>query len=292
MDSPESSHRLSTEVLAGGDGFQVVSTRWSRPRHPSESHDCLPYAAIEFMQSGSFRKHVRGRTVVGDPNTVVFFNPDEPFGVLHPHGHQNRGVTIRLFGDFFTEACSEFPNPGGRFVERLSSKTHAVTSPSLHLRLHRLVRGLIRAAPGDPLEVEESVLGIVHESLGVMFAPQFRAPDRSPRRTSVSADRRLVAAIEYLGEHFARKLTLQELGRATGCSSWRICRVFSDGVGIPVHRYLSRLRLREALARMSDGEVDLTQVALAAGFGSHSHFTAAFRREFGATPRAVRGAYG
>ena len=53
-------------------------------------------------------------------------------------------------------------------------------------------------------------------------------------------------------------------------------------------RYANRLRLREALARLADGEGDLTRVALACGFYDHSHFANAFRREFGLSPSAVR----
>jgi AraC family transcriptional regulator len=54
-----------------------------------------------------------------------------------------------------------------------------------------------------------------------------------------------------------------------------------------LQRHLNRLRLREALSRVADGE-DLTRVALAAGFYDHSHFANAFRREFGVSPSEMR----
>jgi AraC-like DNA-binding protein len=55
-----------------------------------------------------------------------------------------------------------------------------------------------------------------------------------------------------------------------------------------VHRYRNRLRLRAAVERLSDGPVDRSTLAHALGFSSHSHFTAAFRAEFGVTPARVR----
>ena len=58
---------------------------------------------------------------------------------------------------------------------------------------------------------------------------------------------------------------------------------------MPLHRYLTRLRLRAALERLAGGANDLTALALDLGFSSHSHFADAFRREFGRTPSAVRG---
>jgi AraC family transcriptional regulator len=57
---------------------------------------------------------------------------------------------------------------------------------------------------------------------------------------------------------------------------------------VPVHRYLTQLRLRASLDRLADGADDLTALALDLGFSSHSHFADAFRREFGKTPSEVR----
>ena len=43
-----------------------------------------------------------------------------------------------------------------------------------------------------------------------------------------------------------------------------------------------------ALERLAVGADDLTTLALELGFSSHSHFTDAFRREFGRPPSAAR----
>jgi AraC-like DNA-binding protein len=60
-------------------------------------------------------------------------------------------------------------------------------------------------------------------------------------------------------------------------------------LGVPVHRYLTQLRLAQALLELPRA-TDLTALALEVGFGNHSHFTATFRRAFGCTPSAFRGA--
>jgi AraC-like DNA-binding protein len=57
---------------------------------------------------------------------------------------------------------------------------------------------------------------------------------------------------------------------------------------VPIHRYLNRLRLREAMETMAEREVDLSDLALGLGFSSHSHFTAAFRKELGIPPRGMK----
>jgi AraC-like DNA-binding protein len=57
---------------------------------------------------------------------------------------------------------------------------------------------------------------------------------------------------------------------------------------MPIHRYLTLLRLRASLDRLAEGASNLTALALEFGFSSHSHFADAFRREFGRTPSDVR----
>jgi AraC-like DNA-binding protein len=63
--------------------------------------------------------------------------------------------------------------------------------------------------------------------------------------------------------------------------------MFQQQTGMPVHRYLTQLRLRAALERLADAD-DITSLAIDLGFSSHSHFTDVFRREFGKTPSEYR----
>ncbi len=84
------------------------------------------------------------------------------------------------------------------------------------------------------------------------------------------------------------RVTLDAVARAVHASPFHLARVFRQRTGAPIHRYLTRLRLRAALERLAGGANDLTALALALGFSSHSHFADAFRSEFGRTPSAVR----
>ena len=64
--------------------------------------------------------------------------------------------------------------------------------------------------------------------------------------------------------------------------------VFRGLVGTSLYDYVLRERLAQALNAVVDGDEDITGIALNAGFASHSHFTARFRRFFGCPPVALR----
>jgi AraC-like DNA-binding protein len=69
---------------------------------------------------------------------------------------------------------------------------------------------------------------------------------------------------------------------------FHLARIFKSRTGFSLHAYRNQLRLRSALERLREPNVDLTGIALDLGFSSHSHFTETFRRAFGKTPSAVR----
>jgi AraC-like DNA-binding protein len=72
-----------------------------------------------------------------------------------------------------------------------------------------------------------------------------------------------------------------------GASPAYLTDVFRRIEGVPLHRYLTQLRLARALVELPHAS-DLTTLAIDLGFSSHSHFTAVFRRAFGCTPSRFR----
>lgn len=84
------------------------------------------------------------------------------------------------------------------------------------------------------------------------------------------------------------RLTLANIADAVGLSPYYICRMFRRATGTTLHAYRQRLRLRSSLESVAGSGRPLVDLALEAGFSSHSHFTSAFRREFARTPSGVR----
>jgi AraC-like DNA-binding protein len=86
----------------------------------------------------------------------------------------------------------------------------------------------------------------------------------------------------------ADKWNVAKLAKVANLSPFHLCRVFRQMVGTSVYDYVLHERLAHTLDAILDSGDDLTAVALNAGFSSHSHFTARFRRFFGCTPTALR----
>ncbi|MBB3394800.1 AraC-like DNA-binding protein [Rhizobium sp. BK538] len=83
-------------------------------------------------------------------------------------------------------------------------------------------------------------------------------------------------------------LTTDRLCRELGVSRTRLYQAFEPDGG--VHHYIQRRRLLSAHAALSDtsNRQQIVDIAFAAGFSSAAHFSRAFSKEFGYSPREAR----
>ncbi len=104
---------------------------------------------------------------------------------------------------------------------------------------------------------------------------------RTPRTQFI--DREVRLARDYIDAHFARELTLDELGAAAGISKFHLVRKFKRAMRMPPHAYQIRIRLRHAKRLLAEG-MPIKQVAGQAGFADASHLGRWFRQIVGFTP--------
>jgi AraC-like DNA-binding protein len=88
--------------------------------------------------------------------------------------------------------------------------------------------------------------------------------------------------------HWDGELTVGRLAQEAGLSPYHFLRVFQQLTGLTPHRYVLRVRLRQAATRLATERERVLEVALACGFGDVSNFNRAFRAEFGINPSRFR----
>ena len=94
--------------------------------------------------------------------------------------------------------------------------------------------------------------------------------------------------MRYIRAHISEPLDRETLAAVAGFSIPHFHRVFRAQVGESAASYVRRLRLDRAGRKLRMGAVDITEVALAAGYDSHAAFSKAFKQQFGVSPREFR----
>jgi AraC-like DNA-binding protein len=216
----------------------------------------------------------RGKRFICDALSPLALTPEVPYRTRQPHVGQHSVVLVFEGGD------------GGL----LWRTPRLRLCPSAQWRLAGCRAALDRGEP-DRLGLEEALLAL----LLAIGDSSSAADDRmgvAPPACGCPADRRADRAVERARELIAcepsSQDSLHEIAHAVAMSPFHLARRFKRANGVGLHGYRTRLRMALALARLGDGEEDLTGLALDLGYSSHSHFTAAFRSHFGATPGRAR----
>lgn len=238
-----------------------------RPQdHGCGPEECASVDSVAFPLRGVFLKHhSRRERLVADRCHALYFRAGEPYRVSHPAGVGDDCLSIELAPQTLQEVFSAETFPG----------THAfLEAPRLHAS-----RLLVRRLPhATPLEMEERALALLAGAGDV--GPQERASAR--QHDMVEATQITLAAQPE------EAWSLSELARRVHASPFYLARSFRRLARMPLHAYQLQARLAAALDDVLDTSLDFTTLGMRLGFSSHSHFTASFRRAFGATPSALR----
>ena len=92
----------------------------------------------------------------------------------------------------------------------------------------------------------------------------------------------------YIRDHIHEPLDRERLAAVAGFSIPHFHRVFTARVGESAASYIRRLRMERAGRKLRMGAVDITEVALAAGYESHAAFSKAFKGKYGISPSEFR----
>jgi len=271
-------------IVRDGPGFALAEFRCRAAARELGAEERAGAHQIVFVRSGLFVRETPQGRAVADPNHVLFFNASEPYRVQHPLPGGDVCLALTLPAGDLLDILAERDESARDRASAPFASTHAPCTARAAVLQRRLLS--LSKAEADALELQEVALELAAEAIGAAPPASAAGPERAATR------REHREAVEGVAVLLAARLpeapTLGELARAIGYSPFHLARLFRRETGLPIHRYLTRLRLRVALERLAEDDGGLTDVALDLGFADHSHFTNAFRREFGDTPAAIR----
>jgi AraC family transcriptional regulator len=103
--------------------------------------------------------------------------------------------------------------------------------------------------------------------------------------------RQAIALIDHHVSHEEEgRVTLRAVARTVHMSYFHFSRAFKQSMGMTATNYIAERRIERAKKMLEETELPISEIALRSGFSSQSHFTTAFRRLAGATPKAFRAA--
>jgi len=251
-----------------------------RGGEPSTAH------CIVFSRTPVWIQHDAGVRYVADPTVITFHNRGRAYRRWRVDDRGDRCCWIAFAEDVAADVVRRWdPAHADRHHDAPFRFQFTAASAALYLRHHRLFRRLDPGADADALAIEEEALRLLHAVSARAYGEAARRRDRAPAAREFDAVQQVR---ETIAAAPAAAQPLRPLAARVALSPYQLCRAFARVSGETLTAYRLRLRLLGSIEAVCAGD-DLTAVALAWGFASHSHFTAAFHRAFGATPSRVSG---
>ena len=95
-------------------------------------------------------------------------------------------------------------------------------------------------------------------------------------------------AVTFMEHNYQRELTVEEVADVCKLNRSYFSKLFKESMGCPPQEFLIRLRLSKAAEQMKSGKAPIGEIAAACGYPNQLHFSRAFKKRYGVSPREWR----
>jgi AraC-like DNA-binding protein len=254
---------------------------WGQSFHPGSIEVCLNLEGDGTVGSS-------GAEMAFAPMTVGFYRRgQQPLRGIREANQRHRFLTIELSFDFLRRHLGEFVTSLHPLVSEAVGGTPETSGIAPVTRLnsrHQQLLTSLRQAP-----VLALAQGAWYRAKALEAAAEFFFIARENEELFCHRQKRLSTerterVIALLKKDLSAPPTLEDIGRAVGCSAFHLSRTFSASTGMTIPQFLRQLRMERAAELLRSGKFNVTETALEVGYSSLSHFSHAFHETFGCCP--------
>lgn len=146
-----------------------------------------------------------------------------------------------------------------------------------------VLNGLLQKRNHNRLYYQAKVLEII----SLLFAGKSEQANHCPFLKNEATVRKIKQAKEILIEHFKKPPTIPELARSVQLNELQLKVGFKEIYGNSPYNFLLTHKLEIAKQLLLTGDYQVQEAAYQIGYTNISHFIAAFKKQFGVTPKKL-----
>lgn len=249
--------------------LEAFEVRGYPDKFPSHSHEYYEFGYL--ISEGTRSVTYMGNTLPFRQGEMIMFNPNEFHTCCGESDMDFLSLHIPLSviqKVFESEICPLFSPCVIRDPDAISCL----------LDLHRLIR-----QKGALFEREEKL----YFFLDVVI---HRYSPTDKYTITGSDEHRIEKICRYLDDNYAKNMCLDDLCKLFGYSKFYLLREFTKYRGVSPYSYLENVRINEAKKLLEAGSPIIT-ISLETGFSHQSHFSNAFKKYTGVTPKQYAAIY-
>lgn len=278
----EQSQHFDPRQIMHADAFEVFHYREPRANMVEVHHH--DFYEIYYLLSGNVDYWVDGRIIRMEPGDLLLINPMELHRPVLKQDMVYERFVLWIRKEFLEGVSGEGLDHCFRTLE--SSHANLIrASQSERTALRTLLGALVREYYSRDYGSSISAYGLFLQFMVQVnrLAMHTRAMDEIRQLSDLVQN-----TLEYIGEHLAEPISLQQLAAEFYVSKYHLSHAFSREVGISIYRYIMLRRLLLARQLLAQGE-SAKQVCRSCGFADYTSFYRAFKSEYGISPREFTG---
>lgn len=212
--------------------------------------------------------------------------PANNHAVFYPHSHSPQ----RFFpkGDQHTFFKIFLPTKQVAWLDQIleTASTSRKTEQSTTLEMKSILNQMMRSQFMGRLASVYFEAKI--QELLVLQFHQLTTEKKHEEFLSSSYRQALHQVREYIEKNYQNPPTIAHLSRIAGMSTTLLKKTFKLCFKTTIHSYASSYRMQMAQNLLSSQTANIAEIAYQTGFEHPSHFTTAFKRQYGITPQQYR----
>lgn len=247
---------------------------------------------------------INNTTYVLNPHDIVFITP----GTIHMLKAPSTGRRYLLLMDMSVikniSGMSYIMSAMGQaavFTPQSDSKIHSEMKDLMYSIADEYFRGADHYVPSVMRQqshthisnnnlCELSICSLILKMMTIIGRNYIQNMD--PQKNNTVKQQEYVAKLmdicEYIDDHFAENLTLEDMADMSSFSRFHFSRLFKQFTGTSFYKYVNQKRISNAELLLINPDVPITQVAIQSGFSSSSAFIRMFKIVKGCTPTDFR----
>jgi AraC family transcriptional regulator len=144
----------------------------------------------------------------------------------------------------------------------------------------RQIAFLMQQTPTKSLLLHSAILDYLHWHLTAL------QENSKSKGISFREKKQLLVAKDYLLHDLSAAPTIAELSRVVGLNQCKLKKGFKSLFGTSIYAHFQEERMHKAMQLLKSNNV--TETAMVMGYSNFSHFSTAFRKQFGMLPKEAR----
>ncbi|MDO5410102.1 MAG: AraC family transcriptional regulator [Lachnospiraceae bacterium] len=116
----------------------------------------------------------------------------------------------------------------------------------------------------------------------------FQSSPKNLQPYSLKNQERLQNILIFIQQHYADKITLEDIASSVNICRSECCRFFKTHIGETLFHYLLNYRIQQSLPLLAETDLSITEIAEQTGFSTPAYFSRIFHQYMGISPGLYR----